>query len=312
MLQSEANECAMKLKKNNFTASNGWLKSFCDRHQIKFSNLHGESADVSVDAVQQWMQDLPKIPENYALHDIYNCDETFIFFKALPKKTLLVPKEQPAGDKQSKERLSILACANAIGEKAKLLVIGKSKHPHSFPRNTSDLEQHVTYRHNKRGWMTTPIFTEFLNSLNNRMRHQGRKIFMFLDNCSLHPHLNLSNIKLCFYPKNTTSWLQAMDQGVIANLKKKYNKRMLNVARIKAKTSQWVTDIVKEIKIFDTILHARGAWEAIEPETTAKCFKWSGIQENYDTPPSTPEPVDEDLDFPEYFENLLNITWDEY
>ena len=219
MLQSEANECAMKLNKNNFTASNGWLKSFCDRHQIKSSSLHGESADVSVDAVQQWMSDLPKLTEGYELHDIFNCDKTSISFKALPKKTLLGPNEQPAGVKQSKERFSILVCANATGKKEKLLVIGKSKCPHSFLRNTSELEQHVTYGSNKHGWMTTPIFTEFLNSLNNRMRHQGGKS-MFSENCSLHPHLNLSNIKLCFYPKNTTSWLQARDQGVIANLKK--------------------------------------------------------------------------------------------
>ena len=58
MLQSEANECDMKLNDNNFSMSNGWLKSFCAHHQIKFSSLHGESAEVSQDAIQQWMQDL--------------------------------------------------------------------------------------------------------------------------------------------------------------------------------------------------------------------------------------------------------------
>ena len=41
MLQSEANESVMKHNYNTFTASNGWLKSFCLRHQIKFSTLHG-------------------------------------------------------------------------------------------------------------------------------------------------------------------------------------------------------------------------------------------------------------------------------
>ena len=109
-LQSEVNECAMELNKNNFTASNGWLKSFCDRHQIKFSSLHGESADVNVDAVKQWMSDLPKLTQGYELCDIFNCDETPIFFKALPKKTLLGPKEQPAGIKQSKAILHTCMC----------------------------------------------------------------------------------------------------------------------------------------------------------------------------------------------------------
>ena len=109
-----------------------------------------------------------------------------------------------------------------------------------------------------------------------QMKCQERHILMFLDNCSSHPHLSLSNVNLCFYPKNTTSWLQAMDHGVIATLKKKNNKRMLNVARIKAKTTQSVTEIVKDIKIFDAILHVKVAWDSIEPKTIVKCFRHSG------------------------------------
>ena len=136
--------------------------------------------------------------KNYELWNIFNYDETSIFFKALPKKTLLGPNEQPEGLKQSKECFSLLVCANAIGEKEKLLVIGKAKRPHSFLKYNSNLEQHITYRSNKRGWMTTAIFTEFLNSLNNKMRCWYCHILMFLNNCSSHPHLNLSNIELCF------------------------------------------------------------------------------------------------------------------
>ena len=40
---------------------------------------------------------------------------------------------------------------------------------------------------------------------------------------------------------------------------------MLNAARIKAKSAQNVMDIVRDIKIFDAILHAKVAWEAIDP-----------------------------------------------
>ena len=99
------------------------------------------------------------------------------------------------------------------------------------------------------------------------MRRSNQHILMFLDNCLSHPHLAMSNIKLCFYPKNTTSRLQAMDQGVITNLKQMYNKHMSNMARIKAKSAMKVVDIIKDIKIFDAILHAKVAWESINPET---------------------------------------------
>ena len=54
-----------------------------------------------------------------------------------------------------------------------------------------------------------------------------------------------------------------MDQGVTANLKKNYSKRMFNVARMQARKAASVTDIIKEIKIFDAILHAKVAWEGV-------------------------------------------------
>lgn len=51
LLQSQASDIAMKYNYDKFSASNGWLESFCDRHQIKMANLHGESAEVSDEAV---------------------------------------------------------------------------------------------------------------------------------------------------------------------------------------------------------------------------------------------------------------------
>ena len=139
MLQSEANESVMKHNYNTFTVSNGWLKSFCLRHQIKFSTLHREGA------VDQWLKELPAIMKVYELRNIFNCDETSIFFLALPKKSLQGPGEKPVGNKVSKDWFSILVCANAAGEKEKLLVIGKAKWPHSFLKCKSDLSHHVTY-----------------------------------------------------------------------------------------------------------------------------------------------------------------------
>ena len=105
MLQSEANECAMKLNKNNFTASNGWLKSFCGRHQIKFSSLCGESADVSVDAVQQWMSDLPKLTKGYDLCDIFNCNETSHLFQGFTQEDPISTKRTTSWNKTSKRKI---------------------------------------------------------------------------------------------------------------------------------------------------------------------------------------------------------------
>ena len=201
--------------------------------------------------------------------------------------------------------------ANAIGEKEKLLISGKSKRPHTFPKNQQLLVEHFDYKSNKCGWMTSEIFIEYLNKLNSKMRHQNCNILSLLDNCPSHPQIQLSNVTLCFYPKNTTSTLQAMDQGVIANFKKKYTKRMSNMARIAAQSVKDVTEFVKNIFIFDAAMHAVIAWNGVTPETIKNCFQKSGV---YDF--TSVEPVNDDEDgdkeFTRYFQELLDVPWDEY
>ena len=61
LLQSKATESAMRYGYNAFSASNGWLESFCNCHQIRMAQLHGESAEVCQETVNQWLECLPKI-----------------------------------------------------------------------------------------------------------------------------------------------------------------------------------------------------------------------------------------------------------
>ncbi|XP_055308291.1 tigger transposable element-derived protein 6-like [Sitodiplosis mosellana] len=56
---------------------------------------------------------------------------------------------------------------------------------------------------------------QWLIQFNRKMVIQKRKILLFLDNASSHPHLKLSNIELVFLPPNTTSHTQPLDQGII-------------------------------------------------------------------------------------------------
>lgn len=83
------------------------------------------------------------------------------------------------------------------------------------------------------------------------------------------------------------------------------------MARIKAKSAEKVQDIVKEIKIFDAIVHAKVAWESTDPETIKKCFSHSGVRDNYNSPPTTPVDHDHDPEFAQFFQDL-DVPWDEY
>lgn len=65
---------------------------------------------------------------------LYNADETGLFYKLLPDKTYVAACEKTApGTKLKKERITALLCANADGSnKITPLVIGKAKKSRCF------------------------------------------------------------------------------------------------------------------------------------------------------------------------------------
>jgi hypothetical protein len=134
LLQERALIYAQSVGNDSFKASNGWLEKFKGRHHVKWARLHGEggSADTSQKA-QQRMQQLKQICAEYAEEDIFNMDETGIFYRMMPSSSLLHPKEDPKecrGTKQEKSRITAVVCSNATGtQKLPLLVIGRSKRP---------------------------------------------------------------------------------------------------------------------------------------------------------------------------------------
>lgn len=127
ILQEKARQIATELDdKYVFMASNGWLEKFKIRHGISYRTICGESAAVNPITTNEWINRLPTIIDGYDCSDIFNADETGLFFKALPDKSLVLRKEECKGGKKSKERFTVLLCSNWDGsEKLKPLVIGK-------------------------------------------------------------------------------------------------------------------------------------------------------------------------------------------
>ena len=56
------------------------------------------------------------------------------------------------------------------GEKLPLLVIAKSARPQCFPRDYSALP--VSYRNNRKAWVTGEIFENWLRNLDHKMKTQ--------------------------------------------------------------------------------------------------------------------------------------------
>ncbi|KAJ8959570.1 hypothetical protein NQ314_006219 [Rhamnusium bicolor] len=75
---------------------------------------------------------------NLTSDQLYNADESGLFWRLLPNKTLVHSGEKSApGRKISKERITFMPCANASGShKLRLFVLGKAKKPRAFANSS--------------------------------------------------------------------------------------------------------------------------------------------------------------------------------
>jgi hypothetical protein len=98
--------------------------------------------------------------KGYEPKNILNADETGLFYKAMPNKTMFY--KNLACNNVIKDRLSILICANMDGSKKfKALVVGKSENPRCFSGiNRNNLP--IYYTNNRTAWMNADIFSKFL------------------------------------------------------------------------------------------------------------------------------------------------------
>lgn len=142
-----------------FKASNGWLRSFKDRHGLRTLQLKGEKASANNEDSLSFITFFDKFLQdnNYDYENVYNADETGLLYRSLLNRTLVSATEKEvAGHKLIKDRLTVMFCANADGShKIPPLLIGKSKKPRCFKEGQP---LPIDYIHQKKAWMTTDIF----------------------------------------------------------------------------------------------------------------------------------------------------------
>ncbi|XP_043476434.1 tigger transposable element-derived protein 1-like [Leptopilina heterotoma] len=129
---------------------------------------------------------------------------------------------------------------------------------------------------------------------------ENRHVLLTLDNCSSHSlgELTLSNVNVQFFPANTTSRLQPLDQGIIALMKKYYRTRLVRtlIQAIEegAKAPTWnVLNAIEAIKL---------SWDSVSAEAIANCFKKAWKRSNIT---NNEEVVSND---PEEWQHLLSIN----
>ncbi|GFS49598.1 tigger transposable element-derived protein 1 [Trichonephila clavipes] len=183
-----------------------------------------ESATADEGTAKIFPEKLAKIIEDgdYSADQVLNADETGLYWKKLLNRTYIAKDEKTAsGHKSSKDKFTLLLCSNASGDRMlKPLLINKSLRPRAL--KDKDLKQlPVHWMANPKAWMTTSIFTEWLNNcfvseVEAYMKEKSLdfKVLLIVDNAASHPQLEHPNVQLVFLPPNTTSLIQPLDQDL--------------------------------------------------------------------------------------------------
>uniref|UniRef100_A0A8C4QLX5 HTH CENPB-type domain-containing protein n=1 Tax=Eptatretus burgeri TaxID=7764 RepID=A0A8C4QLX5_EPTBU len=274
LLVKKAKAFAELLNLEDFKASDGWLDKFKKRHGLKFKVRAGEAESVPEETTRRWIREvLPKHLEGWSPENVFNCDESGLFWKMLPNRTLARKGEECHGAKKSKERVTLMFATNADGsEKYRLTMIGKFQKPRCF-KNVSQLP--VDYYAQKNAWMDRYVFKQWLEKFDHKMTRQGRKVLLFWDSVSSHitDNVELKSTTVVSLPPNTTSKLQPLDQGIMETCKKRYRGKL---------NRQVVLDIESgvetKISLLDAISMVSKAWDEVSPTSIANCFRRAGFK----------------------------------
>lgn len=228
-----------------FKASRGWFEKFKKRSGIRSVVRHGGSRSMNQEAVGEFAQEFSNYVkvEGFLPQQVFNCDETGLFWKKMPRRTYITQEEKALpGHKPMKDKLTLLLCGNASGDfKIKPLLVYHSENPRVFKKNNvikSKLP--VMWRANCKAWVTRQFFIEWIHevfapSVKKYLQENNLqlKCLLVMDNAPAHsPGLSdelveeLDFITLKFLPPNMTPLIQPMDQQVISNFKKLYTKAL--------------------------------------------------------------------------------------
>lgn len=279
---------------DDFKASRGWFEKFKKRSGIHSVIRHGEAASSNEKEAEAFKVEFDKIikEEDYVPQQVFNCDETGLFWKKMPKRTFITQEEKALpGHKPMKDRLTLLFCANASGDcKITPMLVYHSENPRVFKRNNVQKSKlPVMWKSNAKAWMTRAIFMEWLTkvfapSVKKYLEENNLPLrcLLLMDNAPAHPpgleedlDMEYDFIKVKFLPPNTTPLLQPMDQQVISNFKKLYTKELFSRCfQVTNDTELTLRDYWKDhFNILHCINLIDKAWNDVSTRTLKSAWK---------------------------------------
>ena len=282
--------CPEKNDAKPFTASKGWLYRFRNRFGLKNIKVNEESGSVDEEAAATFPVELKKVIKEKGYHpkQVFNCDETELFWKMSNYNHKNA--NQALGHKTWKDRLTLVLCGNAAGHMIKPGVVYRGKNPRAL-KNKNKNYLPVFWQHNQNTWVTAILFMEwfqqcFILEVKKYLEEEGLefKVLLIIDNAPGHPEsvrYENENVEVLFFPPNTTSLLQPLDQGIIWCVKDTYIGLVFDYIRsaIDSDPNLEVVQCWKSLTIADAIAFIKAAVDELKAETVNACWKnlWSEV-----------------------------------
>ena len=278
----------------DFKGSRGWFEKFRRRSGIHSVVRHGEAASSDKDGAEKFKVEFERFikAERYLPQQVFNMDETGLFWKKMPQRTYITREEKSMpGHKPMKDRLTLLLCGNASGDcKIKPLLIYHSENPRAFKANNIIKGRlPVMWRSNTKAWLTRQFCTEwvlevFAPAAKKYLedRNLPLRCCLLMDNAPAHPPgleddltEEFDFIKIKFLPPNTTPLLQPMDQQVIANFKMLYTKFLFQRCfEVTTDTQLTLRDFWKNhFNIYHCITLIDKAWNQVSYKTMNSAWR---------------------------------------
>ncbi|XP_051168269.1 jerky protein homolog-like [Leptopilina boulardi] len=285
----------------DFKASYGWLDKFKKRNGIQLFEIKGKLNN-SENAKHFSMYLRDKIAsENLSLENVYNADESGIYWRTLVSCILSHEKEREfchdilEAKDIIKDRVTTLFCANATGNnQIPLLLIGKEETPECLKDLSLKTENarcfkmikniDVFYTNQSSAWMDKIIFKQwykeiFIPHALEFQRKSGTKgkILLILDNAPCHPsrdELNAinKNIQVIYLHPNVTATIQPMYQ-LISFTKKYYKQNLLKRLLSFANSVDGVDEFLRIFNYRDCFELLNIAWNTQQFSTLQNVWK---------------------------------------
>lgn len=172
--QTEALEILRRIGNTKFQTYNGWLESFKNCSNDVRIKVYGKVADINMKTVDEWKKNLLQSFMD-DVTDIYIGDEQNYSVGRWQKKYSLKKNYDTnwVAGKMAKEGLTAFMCANMADKIEKPAAIGTLAKSHCYRNINRDLIS-MTWKSNKKSWMTSAITEEWLQKLNLKIKKKTK------------------------------------------------------------------------------------------------------------------------------------------